>query len=401
MNKVRKKFVLYAMIAIFVLISVLLAVINGINFTMASEDADQITQRIADAHGVLKKNNPKETVESSTRRGPMGPDSPEMHSSIRYFTVSFNKEDGKEKLVEYQISAVSEKEAIKWAKELKNESTGWTKMTYRYRVYKHDGKIYVTVIDQGRELLSAYRILIISACGELIVLILSFILLRMVGKKLFKPLEEADRKQKKFIANVENDFKMPLTIINANTEIIEKENGPSEYTKSINRQVKKMTKLVKNLGSLSIFNEKNMTVSEVNLSNLFNYAIDYYKKKFKDKNIAIEFEIEPDIILNGDEAAIKNVLNELIDNSLKFAISNVTFSLDQKNDRVTIRQMNDTNLLNGSVDQVFDRFSTLENAKEKEGVGLGLSYVKDIIKAHNGRVSARVNNGSFILQIDL
>ena len=51
MNKVRRKFVLYAMIAVFVMLTALLGVINGLNFTMAANDADMITERLAAGNG--------------------------------------------------------------------------------------------------------------------------------------------------------------------------------------------------------------------------------------------------------------------------------------------------------------------------------------------------------------
>ena len=54
MDKVRKKIVLYAMTSIFVLLTVILAIINGVNFTMAADDADMITQVIADRHGAFE-----------------------------------------------------------------------------------------------------------------------------------------------------------------------------------------------------------------------------------------------------------------------------------------------------------------------------------------------------------
>ena len=47
MNKARKKFIIYAECAIFVLLTLLLSVINVVNFTMVSEDADRITEIIA------------------------------------------------------------------------------------------------------------------------------------------------------------------------------------------------------------------------------------------------------------------------------------------------------------------------------------------------------------------
>ena len=62
---------------------------------------------------------------------------------------------------------------------------------------------------------------------------------------------------------------------------------------------------------------------------------------------------------------------------------------------------NDTNLPDGTVDQVFDRFTRLDNAKDIPGAGLGLSHVKEIVKAHNGRASAKVEYGVFTLRISL
>lgn len=419
MNKVRKKFVWYAMLALFALLTVMLSIINGVNFTMASSDADMITQILSEKHGSFSENksgksplgtntpdtptgnkNNYSRTGGSGRMGPMGPDSPEMNFSVRYFTYSFD-ENGNAKKVAFQISAVEEEEAVSWARSLLNESTGWTRGTYRYRVYTEDNKTYVTVIDQGRELLPSYRILIISVCGEIVGLILSFIVLRLVGKKLFKPLEEADGKQKKFIANIENEFKIPLTIINANTEIIEKENGSSDYTKSINRQVKKLIALVKDIGSLAIFEEKDVTLTKVNLSSTLSALLDYSKPKFEEKDIRLNFDIDNDIIIDGEEEAIKKLFSELIRNSLKYSVSKAEFNLKKEKDRILITQTNDTSLPSGSIDQIFDRFTILGNAENTDAIGLGLSKVKDIAKAHNGRVSAKVSDGLFILKIAL
>ena len=285
MNKVRKKFVLYAEIAVFILLTVLLSVINVINFTMVTEDADRVTNTISHNHVKFFKepqeaNTPPSSSSSqrpSKNAGVMGVNSPEMNASLRYFTYAFDK-DGNAEKIEHRMTAVTEEEAVELARSLLNEDTGWTDTIYRYRVYERDDKrTYVTVIDQGRELLPSYRILIISAIGEVLVLLISYLVLVRVGKSLFKQFEEADRKQKLFIASVEQDFKMPLTVINANTEIIERQNGSNDQTQAINRQVRKMTELVKNLGALSIFEETNVSLSNTDLSNMFNIIIDIQK----------------------------------------------------------------------------------------------------------------------------
>ena len=410
-DKVRKKFVLYAELSVFILLTVLLSVINVINFTMVAEDADHVTEAISFSTGKFVKEEPSpenlenpdgtESTESkkNERRkfGPMGPDSPEMKASLRFFTYAFDK-DEKAELTEYRMSALTQSEAIDLARSLIKESTGWTNLTYRYRVYEKDKKIYVTVIDQSRELLPSYRTLIISAIGEVLVLLISYLVLVSVGKSLFKQVEEADRKQKAFIKNIEQDFKMPLTVISANTELIERKNGSDEQTKAIDRQIRKMTELVKHLGALAIFEEKDMAVSNINLSEVMQDFVESRKEKFDEKKIALDSNITPHINFEGNEQAIKKILSELAENALRYSLSKAEFTLKKKGDRIIILQTNDTN---GSVDEIFDRFTTLGNAKDKNTTGLGLSYVKDIVKAHNGRVSAKVANGIFTLEIAL
>lgn len=409
------------MLSVFALLTVLLTVINGINFTMAATDADMITQMICDRHGsltdpgiVVKKKKPRERqtddqaqLDSSRNDiyskyiAPMGPDAPDMNSSLRYFTYSFNYKGNPGKIA-FNISAVDEYEAEEWASSLLNEkSTGWTRGAYRYRVYSEGSRKYVIVIDQARELLPSYRILVISVCGEVLGLILSYIVLRIVGKRLFEPLEEADRKQKKFISNIEIEFKVPLTVINADTELIEKENGSSDYTKSINRQVKKMTALVKDIGSLAIFEDSDASLTNVNLSSTLACVLDYNKQKFADKGIKLDMNIEDNVIISGYDEPLKHLFSELVENSLKYSRSKATFDLSRVEDRIILTQTNDTDLPSGSVDQVFDRFTVLSNAADTDAIGLGLSHVKDIVKDHNGRVSAKVSDGEFILRISL
>ena len=129
MNKAEKKFRLYAIIVIFVLLSVLLAVINGVNFTMAAQDADELTQILADRQGSFERveNAPDGMTfkpgEKDFRMGPMGPGSPEMNDSLRYFTISFTENGEKAETVAFRISVVSESDAIEWASGLKNEKT--------------------------------------------------------------------------------------------------------------------------------------------------------------------------------------------------------------------------------------------------------------------------------------
>lgn len=399
MIKARNKFVLFAIIAVFVLLTVLLTVINGINFSMASEDADQITQMIARGRGAFEQGQPQMQF-GKGGMGSMGPNSPEVANSIRYFTVEISDADSA-KIISMHISEIDESEAVALAESLAKtgKTTGWTSLKYRYRVYKSESKTFVTVIDQGRELLPSYRILIFSIIGELAGVIISFAFLVFIGKRLFSPLEEADRKQKIFICDAEKEFKIPLTVINANVELIERASGTSEQTQAINRQVKKMSALVKRIGALAIFDDGDMTRLNINLSEILNAKLDESAALFEQKNIELSRMVEEGVKVNGDVEAVSRAISELVENSLKFAVSSATFELKNENGRVKLRQTNDTTLPNGNIEQIFDRFTTLENADGTDSHGIGLSLVKDTVKAHNGRTTAKVDNGKFVLEI--
>ena len=405
MNKAVRKFVLSAEGAIFVLLTVLLSVINIVNFAMAGDDADHVTQRIEEQQGMFHSNTkPPEPRKNNRFRfegfGNMGPDSPEMDDSLRYFTISFDKDNNADTVV-FKMSAISEDEAVSWAESLLSYQTGWTHVNYRYRVYESDDKTFVTVIDQGRELLASYRILVISVSGGVILLLLSLVILIVTGRRIFRPIEESDRKQKQFISNVEQEFSVPLTVINANTELIERKYGPDETTNTINKQVRRMTATVRDMSDLAVFEEKDKNISTIRLSDMLSRVIDNRIAEFEKKNVNLTCEIDEDISLEGDDNRMKRALIEIADNAVKFASKEALFSLHKHKNRIILIQENDTDLKDGSCDQVFDRFTMLENSKGTDGIGLGLSYVKQTVLAHNGRVSAKVIKGRFILQIAL
>lgn len=399
-----KKFRIYALLTVFVLLTALLTVINGVNFTMAAEDADRLTGMLAERQGSFERRSAEtaQTVPGNRgfRLGPMGPDSPEMNASLRYFTVAFSEKGDKSEILAFNISAVTEEEAQEWAAELLGQKTGWTRGTYRFRVYKDHGTVFVTVIDQGRELLPSFRILIISAVGEALALVICWFVLLAIGRRVCAPIVEADRKQRNFIRSANREFRIPLTIIDGNTELIERRHGPDDETRSTHRQVSKLSELVDKLDTVGIFDDGSMSRAQVPLSEYLSAALDREAESFNKKGIAVEANIEPGITLTADPDAMDRLTGEIVKNAVKYALSKAEFTLKREKGHVLLEAQNDASLPDGPADQVFDRFTLLENAQEGSA-GLGLSYVREAVKAHGGRIAASVTGGRFTLLISL
>ena len=335
------------------------------------------------------------------RVGPMGPGSPELASTTRYFTYAFDREGNVEQIV-FALSAVEPEDAEAWADSLRvRQQTGWTRTTYRYRVYHADGRDYVTVIDQGRELLPSLRILMISIVGGLLGVAISTLILLSISRRLFRPLEDADRKQKRFIADAERDFKVPLTVIDTDAEILERENGENARTQSIHRQVKRMASLLRDLSTLALFDEEELDNLDLDFTGFARAAADGWREKFAEKGMTLAVEIQDSVTVRGDGQAMADLLEELLRNAWKFGKTAAFLTVRQNGNRVEILMSNDTDLPERSVEQVFDRFTRLENAEGVPGAGLGLSRAREVVRAHNGRLSAKSAGGSFTLTVHL
>ncbi|MBP5719142.1 MAG: HAMP domain-containing histidine kinase [Abditibacteriota bacterium] len=374
--------------------------------TAGSEDIP--TPEIADSletpgtgNGQTKRKPEDSRRGRGPRFGPMGPDSPELAATTRYFTYAFDH-DGNAEQIAFALSAVEPEDAESWADSLRvRQQTGWTRTTYRYRVYHAGGRDYVTVIDQGRELLPSLRILTISIVGGLLGVAVSYLILLSVSRRLFRPLEDADRKQKRFIADVERDFKVPLTVIDTDVEILERESGENERTQSVHRQVKRMVSLLRDLSSLSLFDEEDLDSRDMDFTGFARAAADSWREQFTEKGMTLAAEIQDGVTVRGDGQAMADMLEELLRNAWKFGKTAAFLTVRQNGSRVEVLMSNDTDLPERSVEQVFDRFTRLENANGVPGAGLGLSRVREIVRAHNGRLTAKSAGGSFTLTVHL
>ena len=195
-------------------------------------------------------------------------------------------------------------------------------------------------------------------------------------------------------------FRIPLTIISANTEISEKNHGSDEFTKSTHRQVKKMTNLVKRLNEMTVFDDKN-EYEKIDISEALKQNLENARPVFYEKNIEIKTEIEDNVIIKSDKEKIEFIIDELIKNGIKFSNSFFGVYLSRSENRIVLKTRNDTSLPDGELNMIFDRFTRLSNASEKEGYGLGLSYVKDIIGEQNGRTFAESSDGIITITVTL
>ena len=416
-KKLRKKFIITSLLSVFTLLTTILLVINLVNFSLVASDADRILDRMVGEGGTFSDNSvPGGETQNGDRpqtpqennfdpRGPKGPDSPELSQTTRFFTITFSQ-GGNVVNETIRMNAVNEETAVEWAKSLTDKKSGWTKTYYRYRVWQNGDTISVTVIDQSRELLPSYRVLIASCIGEAVGMLITLIVLIYVARIVSDPVEKSDRKQKRFIEDAAFELKNPIVAIDALRLTLEKKQGETQETQMIARETKHLTKVVQGLDTLLLIENASPKAQwkEIDLSQMMTETVSLNQSEAQKQEKIIDADIENGVTLTGDEAAVERLLSVSLKNAVDYAHSKVEVRLNKEDARVVMEFVNDTvGLEDGPLDSVFERFWRSPEVRESglDGAGLGLSVAKEIVTLHGGRISAEIKDGLFRLKIEL
>ena len=418
-KKIRKKFIIVSFLAVFALLTAILLATNLINFALATNDADKVLSRLVDQGGSFTKGfipgaeeggvspdqepaRPNEP--ESGLSGAAGPDSPEIAATTRYFTVKFAA-DGSVTNVKMKINAVSRDEAISWASSLLGKKNGWSRTYYRYLVWQDGERTYVTVIDQSRELLPSYRVLIASAAVETVGLIITLCVLLLVSKAVTDPVERSDRKQKRFIRDASFELKDPIVAIDASRKTLEDRIGVTEETALIKKEVGHLTKVVQGLDALLLPEEpRKRANSEIDLSLLLKDAAAEYRSISETQGKTMTLDVQDGVKLLGDPEMMKKLVGITLKNGSDYAETRFEVKLSREGERVLLEFINDAaGLEDGPMDSVFERFYRSPEVRQNvpDGAGLGLSIAKEIVDLHGGRIRAEAKNGEFRLKIEL
>ena len=272
---------------------------------------------------------------------------------------------------------------------------------YRYRVTKTgDGTKYV-FLDCRREISNFQTVLITTVSVSGLGLAAVFVLVVIFSRMVFRPVEESIQKQKRFITDASHELKTPLTIIDANTEVMEMESGESQWTKSTRKQIQRLTGLVQQLVTLSRLDEEKglQDIAEFDLSEAVAESVQPYGALAQTKEKHLTLNIEGGLMYTGDEKSIRQLSGILMDNAVKYSSEkgNIALTLKKKGKKILLEVYNDADgLPQGKLDVLFERFYRLDSSRNSGtgGSGIGLSVAKAIVQAHKGKITAENKTGN-------
>lgn len=131
-----------------------------------------------------------------------------------------------------------------------------SELGYRYRVIENsDGSYLVVFLDCGRDISAFYSLVRMSLLVAGVAWIAVGVLLGALSGRAVAPIAEAYARQRRFITDASHDLKTPLAVISSSADVIELENGTSEWTNTIHEQVARMSELANKLVLLSHMDE--------------------------------------------------------------------------------------------------------------------------------------------------
>ena len=297
-----------------------------------------------------------------------------------FYSVAFGENDTAIAVDNGEKKVYSEEELISVAREILtgNSSSGRSgALTYivdRRPDYTLVAFMDTTVSESGLSTL-LHNVLIIGCAAILVMFFISLYL----SKRIIRPLEENDQKQKQFISDASHELKTPVAVIDTNAELLAREIGENEW-----------------LANIRYENERSRIVTGEELA-FETLAFEHGK--------TIQSDIENGVQLTGNAMHLTQIVSILLDNAIRHATgSEISLTLKHHGHAALLTVINDGDTIPPEkLEHLFDRFYRVDEARTDNGhhYGLGLSIAKTIAEKHGGSIAVSCHHGKVQFTVSL
>ena len=207
-----------------------------------------------------------------------------------------------------------------------------------------------------------------------------------------------DRLRREFVANVSHELKSPLTSIRSLTETLldgglEDPGCNRRFVSLIEEDSTRLARLIDDLLILSQVESRAipLRISAVELDQVLSQVLAPREVLVAEKRLKIIRRVEPDLLVRADPDRLRQVLDNLVDNAIKYSPEGgrvEVLAYPVENHRVQVRVHDQgPGIPPEARARVFERFYRVDKNRSRElgGTGLGLSIVKHIVESHGGR----------------
>lgn len=269
-------------------------------------------------------------------------------------------------------------------------------------------------IDEASEVIRKIMPFIILI-AFLIALIGAYIYSNTITKPLIEIINkerEEERKRKEFIATISHELKTPITIISGQLEgmiyNIGKYKDRETYLRKSYESSQDLKLLVDEMMQISKNEilERNLNIIEINLGDLLNELVNRQSYLIEEKNINLTLDINDNLIIKADKEKIIKVINNLINNAIKYSPQYESIYIRAYKLKTTKRVKLEIENTGVTIDErylseVFNPFFRIEKSRNRKtgGSGLGLYIVSQILKSHDFDFNIQNRKNSVVFHI--
>ena len=225
-----------------------------------------------------------------------------------------------------------------------------------------------------------------------------------VAKEAARKEMKSERMKSELITNVSHDIKTPLTSIINYVDLLQKPHTPEEeqqYLEVLGRKSEQLKKLIQDLMEMSKASTGNMAVylEQVDAVETVTQALGEFADKLAERRLTAVFTPpEGKVLMQADGRLAWRVLNNLLNNAVKYALPGTRLYVDLavKQGRILISLKNvSAEPLNVDAEELMERFVRGDAARNSDGSGLGLNIAKSLMEVQGGSLTLTVDGDLF------
>ena len=217
--------------------------------------------------------------------------------------------------------------------------------------------------------------------------------------RLYAQAADANRAKDIFLATLSHEMKTPLTAILGWSRMLRNDGRASEFfdeaLEAIEQSARVQERLIEDVLDVSrvITGKLSIQKKETSLRDVIRAAVEIIVPTAQQKDVHLRVHEGVDVIVNGDETRLRQVIWNLLTNAVKFTpaggLIEISTACEQNEVRVMVRDSG-RGMRAEVIPHVFDQFhqNTVADRAKHHGLGLGLAIVRHLITAHGGRVEA-------------
>ena len=230
LKKMRRKFILAAMTAVFTIVALLSASVYIWYWQASTRQLDMTLLSILDSE--RRQADPFRDG-SFPGSGAFGGRSPERPYMTRYFAVTFD-EDGTAQTSRKYIASISSEEAVEFGNAVlaRRGDSGFYR-GYRYMIFRGESSTTAVFLNAEPELVGRNALLVGSVVVSLLCMLRAFGIILSLSKRAVDPYMRNIEQQKRFITDASHEIKTPLTAIAASADVLAMDLQENEWVENI------------------------------------------------------------------------------------------------------------------------------------------------------------------------